>query len=100
MAITFTEIGRLNPDFDYRMISAFVRYIPITVPWVDTYQEPRLTSKVWFKEAICELHEHEIFVYCTDVDALVYELFIRACAVEDTTRHPRLTTTALAGPWY
>ncbi|KAK0205977.1 hypothetical protein DFS33DRAFT_1240702, partial [Desarmillaria ectypa] len=80
--VTFTKIGRIPDDWNYSYLDYFLSSIPMSIPDIDRAREPRFTCRVWFREAVRTLHAAEMFVKCTDVDALERDLVTKATAAE------------------
>ncbi|KAJ3966567.1 hypothetical protein EV361DRAFT_808810, partial [Lentinula raphanica] len=82
LAVTFTLIGHLHEDLDVDCLEVYVKDIPMNIIPRDQQKEPHFTCRVWFKEAIRQIHASGMFVNCPDVDALERELVAKASAAE------------------
>ncbi|KAK0483043.1 hypothetical protein EDD18DRAFT_1010709, partial [Armillaria luteobubalina] len=80
LAVTFTKIGRMLPDWDPSFLEYYLSSIPLTIPEVDHAREPSFTCRVWFKEAVRTLNRAQMFVKCPDVDTLEADLLYKADA--------------------
>ncbi|KAJ3737266.1 hypothetical protein DFJ43DRAFT_250669 [Lentinula guzmanii] len=101
LAVTFTLIGQLHEDLDVECLEAYVKDIPMNIIPRDQQREPKFTCRVWFKEAIRQIHASGMFVNCPDVDALERELLTKTTAMEylGDERLPVQGTSACAKPW-
>ncbi|KAF9460183.1 hypothetical protein BDZ94DRAFT_1324255 [Collybia nuda] len=98
-AVSFTKIGEIPDGLDHRHLDEYLRGIPMTVSKVDGNREHLFTCRVWFREAVRQLHDSGIFVECHDIDSLENELTNRATAAEYLGRLPQIYETKLARPW-
>ncbi|KAJ6486369.1 hypothetical protein C8R47DRAFT_979683 [Mycena vitilis] len=57
---------------DREVLTPFLNTIEMAVPVVDKERERKFTCRVWFRQAIRELHDTG-FLECSDVDALEKE---------------------------
>lgn len=99
VAVTFTKIGELDEGLDYRHLDEYLKGIPMVIPSIDHMSEPRFSCRVWFKEALRQLHDAEMFVRCPSVELLEDELRTRAIAAEYTNQLPQIRSTARADAW-
>lgn len=97
--MTFTKIGELPSGMDYLFLDTYFRDIPMAVPKIDYGRELVFTCRVWFRQAIRQLHDAAMFVECPNVDSLESELISRAVAAEYLGNLPQIYTTKLARAW-
>ncbi|KAJ3997597.1 hypothetical protein F5050DRAFT_1711170 [Lentinula boryana] len=101
LAVVFTLIGHLDDDFNVDHLQLYVKDIPMNIIPRNQQGEPEFTCRVWFKEAIRQLHASGMFVKCPDVDALERELVAKASAMEywGDEKLPAQITSTWAQRW-
>ncbi|KAJ3874235.1 hypothetical protein F5051DRAFT_506021 [Lentinula edodes] len=66
------KIGELKSISSVNDLQSLFKSIPLAVPVVDAAAEPVFRCRVWFKEAVRQLHAHG-YIQCMDVNDLEVE---------------------------
>lgn len=76
-------VGSLRSNTTIDDLDKLLSPIPMEVPEVDRYREPRFTCRVWCREALRRMNDAKILV-CEDVDSMEEEMweYGRAAAKE------------------